>query len=1115
MRQIYNRLSVVFIMATNQDSDSALDYVTDVLQGIVSDESHLYRVVLPNLREHHYMDLLKRLRIYDKNCKKCCFFRSMYPIARVSSDIDQDCYQYKFEDATIKPHEWLDIEMLVTNGKRVSWAALERLLKRVCATNILSPADKKQLKKDMKSRWSSSDEPPLDRVRAVLAMLRIRPARCLTKRFIGTYEHDESISIINELNRGKIEQCTVRYEKSEDARSLDKLHTGMLFARAPRVERLRASARKIPRELTVENENQVIFRLHEDCGLVFRTDVPGATVRLITRCVHEHRELNMIVKVHPPRYEVAIELECSKRVGSVDHLLNHYARAILFTLKAMLVQPTIMLKQRYIAIKRFIETMQTHVSLRKPHTLTLETALARVTNQYAVTAKADGERYWFCCVEAQGYLISVKGKIIETGPTPEALNHTVVDGELIWIGRHRRYVFLAFDILYCRGVNLTKPTGESRNGLRERLQALDETLVELGYPFTFHKRYVPGRLGTKLDLKKIGKEMAENLKRNDDMIRRSKRKFVFLRKYYAFPVGEQANDVYRLIDAVWKCYENLKVWTNDGVILTPIQQAYNPGPRGIPEFKLKPLREMSIDFLLKIQSRQNTGRPLPVFDATLPGYDRSLPAAERPQYCVGFLHVVKRQQTRRRDADKETVEFRREMGDHQVHLPLNPLTGLPEAMNGDVIQSDHVVEFIWKNDAELPRERRWIPLRVRHDKTVGNGMKNADTIFNIITHPNQQITFADVKAMCGKNFSAVKQRMYQRLKQTLDIDGSDKQSKQQAYLDYVTMERFIVKNVIAKVCAPVQEPVLRRFKHNGTRPQQRHKKVVDVNFDSSYIEYYASAKVQKILSVSVEQTMPNEAATVDRLKEKYSKEFDWNLSLNLIRGDFKRPMVMDEQSTHFSLTTEESNVYRNDITERPSFNAMLCLRNVQQYFESSATLATFLDNVQRCVVPGGYLVLMYLDAEALLAEPRNESSRMLQYSYMDDLGNLKPVVEVNFSDEKIDLNHVTTGATMRLLNTMTGLAARQEYLVNHSYLTKMLQVRDFQCYDTMLFRDFYKHQQPCLQILKQFLRPVPDMKERLNLEAMTNFLTRQSMVAQAIRRFTGLFRCTVFMRTSG
>lgn len=1095
-------------MATAQTSDPTLDYVAmKIREQLVNDESRTYRVVLPNIKENDYMNLLERLVLFDEKNKDCTFFRTMYPIGRVESDMNQDCYEYRFEDTSIGSDEWLKNESLAASGKRVSWASLERLLKRI---SVLSAEDKKHLRKEAKHAWESSkDKTMVDRVRSVLALLRIRPARCLTKRFVGTFKHDESVSIINKLNKGDMDNCFVCYEKTENMATLDNLYVGHSF-QTPEIKRLHVSDKKNASDLTIENSFQVLFRLHEDCGLVFGTSVDGVAIHVITRCIHEHRLLHMIPKVHPPRYEVVIQMECSKRIepNVMNRLATKYAKTILFVLKTSLVQPNILLKNQYLEVQKFIRTLQQHVSLRKPHTLTLETALMRVTNQYAVTAKADGERYWFCCLNGTGYLVSVKGKFMKICSVPVSLNETVLDGELIWIQDENRYAFLAFDILYHKGVNVAISTLQMPMHLHERLKLLDETLVELGYPFVFHEHYTPGKFGTTLDLKKINQEMLENLKTNQRLLRESSQEFVFLRKYYAFPVGEYANDVYRLIDAVWTMYEANSQWDNDGIILTPIQQDYNAGPRGHPEFKLKPLRLMSIDFLLKIQSRQNTGRALPVFDATLPDYDRTLPLAERPQYCVGFLHVVKQQQTDRRDADKVTMEFRREMGDHQVHLKLNPKTGLPQAMNGDVIQSDHVVEFIWKNDTNLPRERRWIPLRVRYDKTVGNGVKNADTIFNIITHPNQQVTFADIKELCGLNFSAVKQRMYQRTKQILSTNKYKHQGNNNAYQDFITLKKYIVQNAIAKTCAPVQ--TLQRLKRDAS-PPIRHKRVIDVNFNRSYLEFYISATVECLLGVFGHNVNAEEKAIIKRSHVKTSEQHKWKYMLHIVPGNFAKLMSIDHQSTQFNLTTEERKIYRHELTERPTFDTLLCLEGLEQYFKSNVILAMFLDNIQRCVVVGGYVVLIHLDAEALLAEPRTESSDSLKYCFMDETGNLKPVVQISFENTLTDASTVTTGSTIRLVNTMSSVE-QQQYLVNHSYLVKMMRGKRFICVDSLLFRDFYKRQEAAICTIHDYQALASDIKQQIRLKAMKQFLTRQSMLAQAIRSFTGLFRCTVFMR---
>jgi ATP-dependent DNA ligase len=99
-----------------------------------------------------------------------------------------------------------------------------------------------------------------------------------------------------------------------------------------------------------------------------------------------------------------------------------------------------------------------------------------IINNYTVSDKADGERYFVFIHNENVYLISntmnVK-KINEKLHNLSNLNNTILDGEYIYSKLHNKYILYLFDILYHKGVDIRD------NDLNKRFNLLLQTINDL------------------------------------------------------------------------------------------------------------------------------------------------------------------------------------------------------------------------------------------------------------------------------------------------------------------------------------------------------------------------------------------------------------------------------------------------------------------------------------------------------------------------------------------------------------------------------------------------------------------------------------------------------------
>lgn len=314
---------------------------------------------------------------------------------------------------------------------------------------------------------------------------------------------------------------------------------------------------------------------------------------------------------------------------------------------------------------------------------------------YAVTDKADGERMLFYIShDGRGYLINNTFDVMDTGLSvkSEKLCNTLLDGEFVTIDHRKddskKDLFAAFDIYFLQGKSvmdlpLFHATGRDRVSAMK--QACDPKLwdasdahVEVRY-----KEHYPAEGGMMKDACKA-------------------------------LLGGSKDLPYEI----------------DGLIFTPSELSvfgYYPGISvPIPEnvkwdrvLKWKPAEQNTIDFLVQlVRTFQDPGTKQEVQEYRLfTGYNASQ-----------WEHISPMQGLQLR-YDKDYARSRRAMGSTYRAEAFRPLTHYENGIDlahvvvgsrckdGSVITHDSIVEFGYTPDPSLPPQKRWVPLRVREDKT--------------------------------------------------------------------------------------------------------------------------------------------------------------------------------------------------------------------------------------------------------------------------------------------------------------------------------------------------------------------------------------------------------------
>lgn len=341
------------------------------------------------------------------------------------------------------------------------------------------------------------------------------------------------------------------------------------------------------------------------------------------------------------------------------------------------------------------------VTLELQNLLVPELSKDSILNNYSVTDKADGERnLLYIHTDNRVYLINNRLRITYTG-----LKHshakTIIDGELITKDRfgNKMNLYAAFDIYYHKGTNVSNKPLISKG--KDRLDILKDIIESK------ENKFVPVNKENKLTVK-----LKEFKYGNDKRIL----------KHSKTIIDNHKND-------------NIEYYV-DGLIFTPINLNVGAKREGDNStltgtwnkvFKWKPVEDNTIDFLINFIS-----------DIELEG--------EKYKYCklyVGYnqdleiepLKILKHE-------FEDNIYAKKEFG--EVYLKYNSSRNLV-TKDEDIINDNMIVEFAYDNDVNN-EFLKWIPYRVRHDKTelykmtnkisgTANDFSTAQNVWNTIQYP--------------------------------------------------------------------------------------------------------------------------------------------------------------------------------------------------------------------------------------------------------------------------------------------------------------------------------------------------------------------------------------------
>ena len=659
-------------------------------------------------------------------------------------------------------------------------------------------------------------------------------------------------------------------------------------------------------------------------------------------------------------------------------------------------------------------------------------SISNIRTNYSVTDKADGTRkLLFVNDDGKIYLINTLMNIEFTGSYTESndLYNTIIDGEHILHGKKGEYInkFAAFDIYYCTGKNVTgmifasNDPGEAKKPVQTRLSILASVIQKLN----------PLSIIT-------NRKSAINI---------DKKTFYFKDVFY----GSQT------------ILSNLEQfpYNTDGLIFTPINTGVASNKAGfaapnqkvtwMESFKWTPPIYNTIDFLVTFKKtdfgvKQQThiysegtnltsSSQFQTYNTLIlqVGYDEKKHGYLNP--CNDMLndYIVKKQQYNNSDY-KPARFYPTNPSDENAGI-CNIIGSMDESANlkifteeGEEIEDNTIVEF--RYDETKPSLWKWIPLRVRYDKTseLRSGGKNFGNAYHVANSNWQSIH----RPVTTEIITTGNNVIIDNNDDEIYYNKTDSVSETRGLRDF---HNLYVKNIlINRLADPGTTIIDYACGKAGDLPKWINANVpfvfgVDLSKDN--IENRLDGACARYLNYAKQYSTIPKAIFIHGNSSKNIKDGDAFITeknkqiVKAIFGEGDKNQI-----------TLGKGVYNNYGIAQNGFNISSIQFALHYMFENETLLNSFLKNISQCTALDGYFIGTCYDGEKvfnLLNDIENGKSKSLSKNYKKIWEVTKKYSDTTYFDDDtcigypIDVYQETINKTFR------------EYLVNFSYLTRLLE----------------------------------------------------------------------------
>ena len=688
-----------------------------------------------------------------------------------------------------------------------------------------------------------------------------------------------------------------------------------------------------------------------------------------------------------------------------------------------------------------------------------DTTIVSIRDNYCVTEKADGERkLLYIASNGKIYLIDTNMNVIFTGSktNEKTIFNSLLDGEHIREDKYGKYLnlFAGFDIYYINGKSvreypfiryLTEDTADEKQEQGEviskkfRLELLNE-LIELLKPISILETSTNDEI-----------QPNQNKQSNDLMV-----------KCKGF---NSSSDYGTIFNACSKklsdINDGLFEYNTDGLIFTPMDLPIGgdrvngqPGPlyksTWDKSFKWKPAEFNTIDFLVSVK-KDKTGRDeihhMFQEGRNLEGNQEVIQYKTLILRCGfderkhGYLNpcqdILNDKLPSPQDIDNEDsykpVPFQpTNPYDEKAHLCNIVLKGEETNMymmteEKEYFEDDMIVEFKY----ELNNEDgwRWVPLRVRYDKTaeLRAGLKNYGNAYHVANNNwhsiHQPIT--EFMISTGENLPE-----YER--NDVYYNRSTDETSTQGLRDFHNL--FVKNSLITGVSS-----------RDDTLIDYAVGKAGDMSkWIRSKVKFVFGIDVSKD---NIHNQMDGACTRFIQANKKYTKMpkalfVTGNSSLNIRNGEAvgtdkdKQIIKAVFGNGPKDISLLGKGVYNQYGVAETGFNVSSCQFAIHYFFENKTTFHNFIRNVAECTKINGYFIGTCYDGKTvfkLLEDKNTDEGITIMKNDRKIFEITKMYDKTGFPDEEMSL-----GYAINVFQESINKVFR-EYLVNFDYLTRIME----------------------------------------------------------------------------
>lgn len=648
-----------------------------------------------------------------------------------------------------------------------------------------------------------------------------------------------------------------------------------------------------------------------------------------------------------------------------------------------------------------------------------------IPNKYAVTDKADGERFFLFVIKDGVYLLSINLSVkkINLEITDTKFHNMLLDGELI--ENENGYFFMAFDVVYFNHIDYRH---SDKYTLIHRLEVLNHIIDKcFGMLIPFVDYTVKH---TDLELNKIKSYYSNELKHYWSLFREKMKKnnneLFITRKIYFVPYGIDSSEIFLYANMLWKLlvYDKLTPYKLDGTIYTPINSPYmiKINPENLDaqplEYKWKIPSQNSIDFFIKFELDAN-GQEI-IF------YDNTVVRGEGNAYKICTLYSGTNT-----SGQEKPVPFKINGKEQVANIYL--IDGEARDIKGRVIDNETVVEFIFDTSKQdINDAYKWIPLKTRYDKTesvqkyhkrYGNNINIATRIWRTIINP---ITEETILSLANP---ATYQKEMDRLTKLSNV--YDKQSftyYQKKTSDATGMRAFnnwIKSNMILTYC---------QNKHN----------VLDIGAGrGGDLIKFIHAKVEEYVGLDIDNNglyIINDSAYNRYKNLKHSNK---NVPpMYFIHADARGLLnVQSQENIIPNMTTINKKLIETHLSGNKKYDIINAQFTLHYYLSDELSWSNFCQNINDHLQDNGYMLITTFDGQLIYDRLIGKSK--MTVSYTDNHGNKNIFFEILkiYNDSDITNEKNKLGISIDLYNSLISRPGTyiREYLVFSDFLEKSLK----------------------------------------------------------------------------